>query len=144
MGTRSTTLFTETCERKSKNLLAIYRQMDGYPEGHGKDLANILNSFTFVNGLPFGDPRKLANGPGCAVAQILSELKDGPGGIYVIPCDKKLYDNDYHYHINFKVEDTMQRKVEVNVKVYSYRGTKPIFRGTLSAFTKWCSKPRAD
>lgn len=40
MGTRSLTVFID--EHNDKEIVVMYRQMDGYPEGHGQDLVDFL------------------------------------------------------------------------------------------------------
>lgn len=74
MGTRSLTHF----EHNGEILCTVYRQMDGYPEGHGKDLAEFLSGYKIVNGINMEDDRvcpKLANGMGCLAAQVIAHFK---------------------------------------------------------------------
>ena len=86
MGTRSITrVFTE----EDEFLLFMYRQMDGYPEGHGMDLANFLSGRTIVNGIR--EENFIANGMKCLAAQIVAHFKDGPGGIYIEPVGEREY-----------------------------------------------------
>ena len=40
MGTRSLTVFSDTWE--DVEIAVFYSQFDGYPEGHGTDLLNLL------------------------------------------------------------------------------------------------------
>ena len=47
MGTRSLTHFVE----EGETLATIYRQFDGYPEGHGIELLNFLRDMHIVNGM---------------------------------------------------------------------------------------------
>jgi hypothetical protein len=47
MGTRSLTIFQEN---DNKEICVMYRQFDGYPDGHGEELARFLSGFTMVNG----------------------------------------------------------------------------------------------
>lgn len=83
MGTRSVTIVFDD----DKELCRIYRQFDGYPTGHGADLAEICN-MQIVNGYN-GDMKvgTHANGMGCLAAQIIQRLKAeaGLGGIYLQP-----------------------------------------------------------
>src|SRR3972149_12263734 len=46
MGTRSLTIFRE----EDKDLAVLYRQFDGYPDGHGLDIAKFINGKLIVNG----------------------------------------------------------------------------------------------
>lgn len=80
MGTRSVTIILDG----NQELCRIYRQYDGYPEGHGVELADICVKRTLVNG--FSSPKTQANGIGCLAALIISGLKgDDAGNIYLEP-----------------------------------------------------------
>ena len=113
MGTRSTTTIYEG----DKPLLTFYRQMDGYPSGHGQELVDFLKGIEIVNGIQMGgEPPKLqqANGAGCLAAQILTHFKtsvinhtygeggmkiregDNVGGIYVVPIGQT---EEYNYGV---------------------------------------------
>ena len=93
MGTRSLTRviprqeglsFSEGHDHVEKSVINMYRQYDGYPEGHGVDLAEFLDDFNVVNGLGADTyPKKTANGYGCLAAQLVQHLKDGPGNVYL-------------------------------------------------------------
>ena len=98
MGTRSLTRviprqeglsFSEGHEHVDKSVVNIYRQYDGYPEGHGQDLAEFLSEFTIVNGFsPGSQDKKVANGTGCLAAQLVEYLKEGQvGGVYLEQCN---------------------------------------------------------
>ena len=41
MGTRSLTTFIDN--NTKEEIVVMYRQYDGYPGGHGRDLLNFLN-----------------------------------------------------------------------------------------------------
>ena len=60
MGTRSLTTFNE--DHTDEEIVVLYRQMDGYPEGHGIDLFRFLNNMNMVNGMSPGEKRKTSNG----------------------------------------------------------------------------------
>lgn len=97
MGTRSVTIVHD----ENQEVCRIYRQMDGYPEGHGLDLAKLCD-VTIVNGL--GGEDKVANGMGCLAAQIVAGLKEGPGGIYLEPTGGDIGDwVEYVYVVHGKV-----------------------------------------
>lgn len=80
MGTRSTTIIIDG----NQELCRIYRQMDGYPEGHGVDLARLCN-VKLINGIGQGNAAGThANGMGCLAAQVVAGLKGGSiGNIYL-------------------------------------------------------------
>ena len=113
MGTRSVTTIYEG----DKPLLAFYRQMDGYPSGHGQELVDFLKGIEMVNGIMMqGPPPELqqANGAGCLAAQILTHFKtgvinhtygeggmkiregDNAGSIYVVPIGQT---EEYNYDV---------------------------------------------
>lgn len=86
MGTRSLTIVMDG----NQELCRIYRQYDGYPVGHGLDLARLCD-VEIVNGITPGRTN-IANGMGCLAAQIIHGLKEGPGGIYLEPTGGELND----------------------------------------------------
>lgn len=103
MGTRSTTKFIEkytdnvTKTKKTQKLMAMYRQMDGYPEGHGKDLADFLKNGVLVNGYSMGEKRKkVFNGVGCMAAQVVKHFKKGTGNIHITTLSDK---QEYNYEV---------------------------------------------
>jgi len=98
MGTRSLTRviprqkglsYADGHLHPEKSVVNIYRQYDGYPEGHGQDLAKFLSEFTIVNGFsPGSQDKKVANGTGCLAAQLVEYLKEGQvGGVYLEQCN---------------------------------------------------------
>ncbi len=101
MGTRSLTNIYDTNWGKPGRgplLCTIYRQMDGYPTGHGKDLADVVKPLRMVNGITLGDT-PVANGMGCLAAQIIGGLKDGPGSIYMSKPGEVNCGEDYMYDL---------------------------------------------
>ena len=96
MGTRSLTYVTDSQSRKNINM---YRQYDGYPAGHGVELANFLKDFTIVNGLSLKETRKVANGMSCLAAQIVAHFKDCAGNIYLYPTELNDVWEEYVYTI---------------------------------------------
>jgi hypothetical protein len=108
-------------------LINVYRQYDGYPSGHGHELAQFLNSKTLVRG--FTDKNSAeANGMGCLAAQLIVQLKHGVGGIYIHAVTSRDCDQDYEYHV-------YKNKVVVKDP------TAVIFEGTWKQFAKFCLDP---
>ncbi|WP_196300473.1 hypothetical protein, partial [Streptococcus pneumoniae] len=73
-----------------QQIVCMYRQFDGYPSGHGKELAEFLTGIKMVNGISRDDEKqRIANGAGCLAAQIVEHFKreNGAGGIYLMPFD---------------------------------------------------------
>ena len=77
----------------------IYNHYDSYPEGLGLNLAKFMRDFRVVNGLGSDLPNKIANGMGCLVAQLIANMKDGPGNVYVEKPHKGRDWIDYVYYI---------------------------------------------
>ena len=100
MGTRSLTRVIEKYDDDSKKTLTtMYRQYDGYPSGHGIELAEWLSEYNVVNGISLNDTRKIANGMDCLAAQMFAHFKDGPGNIYCMHPDAEDCGEEYIYEI---------------------------------------------
>ena len=123
MGTRSLTFVYDG----DVPVINIYRQFDGYPSGHGHELAQFLDSKNLVNG--YGEQNSFeANGMGCLAAQLIVQLKHGVGGIYIYPVSSTDCWQDYEYHV---YED----------KVVVKDPTAVIFEGTWEEFGQFCLDP---
>ena len=123
MGTRSLTFVYDG----DVPVINIYRQYDGYPSGHGHELAQFLDSKTLVNGFTDKNAAQ-ANGMGCLAAQLIVQLKHGVGGIYIYPVSSTDCFQDYEYHV---YED----------KVVVEDPTAVIFEGTWKQFAQFCLDP---
>ena len=99
MGTRSLTVVKD---ERDKTLVVMYRQFDGYYEGHGTELADFLSGFKIVNGMRGDEPPKFANGMGCLAAQIVTHFKNEPGGIYLYPAETENVGEKYVYIVRGK------------------------------------------
>ena len=118
MSTRSLTHIVEDGEI----LTTIYRHMDGYPEGHGADLAAFLNTGRLTQGLSMaaGEPVEF-NGAGCLAAALVAHLKDGPGNIYIYKAgesdcgEESVYTITCHRNneIRLKAEERIWKGVDV-------------------------------
>jgi hypothetical protein len=127
MGTRSLTYVYDD----DMPLVCMYRQCDGYPSGHGTELAEFLLSGKMVNGLS-GDDTKVFNGMCCLAAQMVAHFKQGPGGIYLMPPTPGAdHGQEYEYHVRF--ED------QIKVKVMD-EPENVLFDGALSEFIEFCAK----
>ncbi len=123
MGTRSLTFVYDG----DVPVINVYRQYDGYPSGHGHELAQFLDSKTLVNG--YGEQNSFeANGMGCLAAQLIVQLKHGVGGIYIYPVSSTDCFQDYEYHV---YED----------RVVVKDPTAVIFEGTWEEFGQFCLDP---
>jgi hypothetical protein len=135
MGTRS---LTRVNAGKTK-ILNLYRQMDGYPSGHGRELFEFLDGLVIVNGLFAGQPEKIANGAGCLAAQLVAHFKDGPGSFYMEPVSATDCGQDYEYIVNVTEanwnDDDAPSSIEVKVRSYD----RLLFSGTVEEFGKFCT-----
>lgn len=109
MGTRSLTIVEDA---NGKELVVMYKQFDGYHEGHGKDLADFLTDFKLVNGMSGDEPPKFANGLGCLAAQVVSYFKNEPGGIYLYPAETRGVGEEYVYVVGGEVGGEPTMKVD--------------------------------
>lgn len=98
MGTRSLTFVYDD---QDKPIIKLYRQFDGYPSGHGIELAQFLNSIEEItNGISMGDClRRTANGMGCLAAQMVVHFKKEVGGFYLYNVEGNDHWQDYEYHV---------------------------------------------
>lgn len=130
MGTRSLTVFTD---EYNDEVVVMYRQFDGYIEGHGLALAEFLNGMEMVNGL-IRDDRRVANGMGCLAAQVVAHFKDAPGGFYLYPAGTRDAGEEYRYEISGETGS------EPTVKAVSVGWNSPdsvLFDGPASEFLEY-------
>ena len=123
MGTRCLTFVYDG----DKAVINMYRQFDGYPSGHGQELAEFLMPFKVINGIGSGQdvPGKFANGMGCLAAQMIAHFKNSVGGFYIHPVTDTDCWQDYEYHV-------YENKVVVK------NPTEVIFEGSWDDFHSFC------
>lgn len=135
MGTRSLTTFIETWKdektgkKKKKEIVTMYRQYDGYPKGHGVELADFLKRGKIVNGIPMGQDGVFFNGMGCLAAQIVAHFKDGPGNIYLHRGGETNCWEQYRYEVI-----QHEGSKELVMRCYDVYGKKWIFEGSANEF----------
>ena len=142
MGTRSLTTFKE--DHNNEEIVVLYRQFDGYPEGHGIDLFRFLNKMNMVNGIAGGEKRKISNGMSCLAAQMIAYFKDEPGGFYLYRADTRDVGEEYVYtiYVNHNDDDN-KNKIMVKVEKTSYdedfknRFMEEIFDGQVDNYKEW-------
>jgi hypothetical protein len=126
MGTRSLTFVYEG----NSPIINMYRQFDGYPSGHGAELAEFLMSGEMVNG--FSDKNaKQFNGMGCLAASMIAHFKNSVGGFYIHAVTDTDCFQDYEYHV---YED----------KVVVKNPTEVIFSGSWKEFLSFSTKEEKD
>ena len=135
MGTRSLTKVITTWEdtngkKQRKPITCMYRQYDGYLDGHGLELAEWLNQYTIVNGIGMDETRKIANGMGCLSAQIVAYLKEAPGDFYLHSAGTRDIGEEFIY--------TLYYTEELNIKVQdTYDDGHNLFDGNIKAYKNW-------
>ena len=113
-------------DKNNRKIIEMYNQMDSYPEGMGQDLQNFIDSGKMVNGINLSETQRVFNGIDCFAAQLVAEMKDGAGGVYLNAPTKdyknkkkydEMYNAEYYYEINsdlkLKCWDTYKNK-EIN------------------------------
>lgn len=105
MGTRALTFVYEG----EKAIVNMYRQYDGYPSGHGLELAEFLTRGDLVNGLS-GSDEPAFNGMGCLAAAMVANFKETPGGFYIYSVEDTECGQDYEYHV-YKAEGGIRVRV---------------------------------
>lgn len=129
MGTRSLTTFDD--EWKNEEIAVLYRQYDGYPQGHGKELFEFLDGRKVGNGIKADSPPKFANGMGCLAAQIVSHFKgDRAGDFYLYASGTRDVGEQYIYKIYFTEETLM-------IKISNMYDDNESFDGTINEFGEW-------
>lgn len=130
MGTRS---MTKVCDEQDRCFVAMYRQFDGYRQGHGKELAEFLASGRVVNGLG-GEVERVFNGAGCLAAQLVAEFKTEPGGIYLYPTDSPA--EEWTYMVKCaRVSRSEGEADPISIEVKTYG--KMQFTGNRQQFLEW-------
>jgi hypothetical protein len=135
MGTRSLTVVVDDCWDKKQELVVMYRQFDGYPSVHGRELKDFLNGtegeagfdgpIRIVNGLS-SDKGRIANGAGCLAAQLFAHFKSDPGGIYLHAAGTRDCGEEYVYTVTAKTDEP------IHLKVVGY--DKTIYDGPVAEF----------
>lgn len=150
MGTRSLTFvydgrWDKKNIEKGNAILCFYRQMDGYPDGHGKELADFLKNFTIINGIS-GDAKESshANGAGCLAAQMVKHFKDDVGGIYLRKPTED-HDSGQEYEYRIYVNDQAEPQITMvvgDVLDFKKYATKELFRGDPKDYDAWLEKEK--
>jgi hypothetical protein len=110
MGTRALTFVYEG----ERALVNMYRQYDGYPSGHGLELATFLTRGQLVNGLS-GKDKVSFNGMSCLAASMIANFKETPGGFYIYSVEETECGQDYEYHVYEGQGSEGEREIRVRV-----------------------------
>ena len=81
---------------------SFYRHCDGYPTGHGDDLAKWLNGKSLVNGISNGfDPHTMFNRAGTMSVKLMNHIQD-ISGCEVIPTGTSGRGEEFTYNLYFR------------------------------------------
>ena len=131
MGTRSLTIVRD---EQGNEIVNMYRQFDGYPNGHGSELLERFASTRLTCGFSPDDMNNtaVANGMECLAAQVVGHFKPQmtPGGIYLYPAGVRDCGEEYIYELYSSKEPRT-----LNLKITSTFGDGIVlYDGTLSEF----------
>lgn len=136
MGTRHLTTIYDTAFNERNPVANILGQWDGYPTGHGAELAKLLDTRQMCAGPPGvstiqdENGKTYANGAGCLAAQLVTMLKTEPGGIYLVAGDENTdHGQDYTYIVSADYES-------IHVEVRSLGET--LYAGDVPGFVEFC------
>jgi hypothetical protein len=138
MGTRALTFVYDG----EKPIVNLYRQYDGYPTGHGRELAEFLDGFKVVNGIG-AETTRIANGMGCLAAQVVAHFKDSVGGFYIHSVDATECGQDFEYHVYQKDKELRVRITDRGCNLFGLTMSdtnKGIFDGTVAEFVTFCTE----
>jgi len=138
MGTRALTFVYDGNDK----IINLYRQFDGYPSGHGVELAEFLNSGEMVNGLSLDEKEIVFNGAGDLAAQLVAHFKEEPGGFYLYPVTSEDCGQDFEYHVYVNDNDISIKVMDCGFNMFGMTQDEtyePLFEGDLKQFAKFCS-----
>jgi len=140
MGTRSLTILQDSWEDHNE-IVVMYRQFDGYPDGHGAELAKFLEPITIVDGLSLDADMSVANGGDCLAAQVVAHFKRAPGGIYLHPAGTRGCWEEYIYTVTPSTNDgTINLKVE---EIFHSKDDEVLYDGPVGGFGEWLEEQKA-
>ena len=116
MGTRSITIFLD---EEDTEIAVLYRQYDGYIEGHGKELRNFLKNKEIINGISIKKQQtkdNSFNGMANLAANTIAHFAGALGNFYLYPPNTRNIGEDYIYIISGKVGD---KEATVTIKDYN-------------------------
>lgn len=98
MGTSGLTV---VLDKDNEPIVCIYFQSDGYPSGYGITTAKCVDK-TIINGIPLNNKDfNIANGMDCLAAQLIRDLKQDIGLVYLVSPNKFSIDFGYIYFVCF-------------------------------------------
>ena len=136
MGTRALTFVYDG----STPIVNMYRQYDGYPAGHGLELAQFLTQGQLVNGLTGNDTVSF-NGMGCLAAAMVANFKETPGGFYIYSVESTECGQDYEYHVYEKDGEICVQVKDRGCNMFGLTMSdrnESLFDGPVVTFNEYC------
>ena len=143
MGTRSLTIVKESIDPSCEDIIVMYKQFDGYPEGMGVKLANFLEGYIIINGIPPNPNPKSANGIHDLAAQLVAEFKNEIGEIYLHPSGTRDVWEEFIYYIYLGPDNILRIQVVQACRIKDNQAGEwsmvehKIFDGTPTEVKKW-------
>ena len=143
MGTRSLTIVKESIDPSCEDIIVMYKQTDGYPEGMGMKLANFLEGYKIINGIPPDPDPKSANGMHDLAAQLVAEFTNGIGEIYLHPSGTRDVWEEFIYYIYLGPDNILRIQVVQACRIKDNQSGEwnmvedKIFDGTPTEVKKW-------
>jgi hypothetical protein len=138
MGTRALTFVYDG----STPIVNMYRQYDGYPSGHGLELAQFLTRGKLVHGLS-GKDEVVFNGMGCLAAAMIANFKETPGGFYIHSVEDTECGQDYEYHVYQAGDEIRVRVTDRGCNMFGLTMSDTndnIFDGPAVEFLDYCTE----
>lgn len=145
MGTRS---HTHIKAEGGAKICTIYRQMDGYPSGHGRDLFDHFGATQLINGISQGNNLfAFANGMDCFAAAVVASLKcvNGMpriGRIYLQAPTDDDEGVDYAYTLYQVGERSFDQPAKLHIKCVQ-AGGEVLYDGPMADFGAFIDKHAA-
>lgn len=91
-------------KNEDRIITTIYRHYDGYPEGLGQELKDILSGKDIPEGYLRGhqNPGDFYNGMQCLAAYVIKSLKTEWGNVYIYPPNSRDCGEEFVYLIEEK------------------------------------------
>lgn len=142
MGTRAV---TNVIDEDGTVYVSLYRQFDGYPDGHGKELGEFLKDAIIGNGIGSNVPVGFFNGVGDLACRLVSFFKDDHrsiGSFYIIPAGSG-WGPDYTYNVTARGPKFGEDPSAIEIEVVGY-SDRPCFSGSIEEFRAWAANPEED
>ena len=116
MGTRAIIRFFD--DRETEPFAAMYEQCDGYPSRLGVELQRL-----------YAEHGKGSNGMACFAATVVSKLKKGPFGTYLIRPNTRVERALYTYDLRLQPEEGTGGRM--HCRLWGYDGVSTEYDGLL-------------